>query len=186
MEITEVRISRRTEEEGKLKGYAAVTFDDVFVVRDLKIIEGKKGLFVAMPSQKIQAPCPKCKKKNAIRSKFCNDCGVKLPQKEKTRRELHRDIAHPVNSDMRSYLQKVIIEAYQANDTKPYDENEGYTELSEDQDASIEESREIRVEKPAQPDDYLSTPSLALGERSSKAEYSDEESSEILDTIERK
>ena len=43
MEITEVRISRRTEEEGKLKGYAAVTFDDVFVVRDLKIIEGKKG-----------------------------------------------------------------------------------------------------------------------------------------------
>ena len=185
MEITEVRISRRTEEDGKLKGYAAVTFDDVFVVRDLKIIEGKKGLFVAMPSQKIQAPCPKCKKKNAIRSKFCNDCGVKLPQKEKTRRELHRDIAHPVNSDMRSYLQKVIIEAYQANDTKPYDENEGYSEMEEMEGAS-EENREIRMEKPVQPDDYLSTPSLALGERSSKTEYSDEESSEILDTIERK
>ena len=51
MKITDVRI-RRLEAEGKLKAYAAVTFDDCFVVHNIKVIEGKSGLFVAMPSRK--------------------------------------------------------------------------------------------------------------------------------------
>ena len=51
MEITEVRIFPM-EEEDKLKAYATVTFDDCFVIRDLKIIEGNGGIFVAMPSKK--------------------------------------------------------------------------------------------------------------------------------------
>ncbi|MFH0799646.1 MAG: septation regulator SpoVG [Pseudomonadota bacterium] len=50
MEITEVRVF--PVEEEKLKGYATITFDNCFVVRDLKIIAGTKGLFVAMPSKK--------------------------------------------------------------------------------------------------------------------------------------
>ena len=51
MEITEVRIFLRDEE--KLKAYATVTFDNAFVVRNLRIIKGDKGLFVAMPSKKM-------------------------------------------------------------------------------------------------------------------------------------
>jgi stage V sporulation protein G len=50
MEITEVRVFPVNEE--KLKAYATVTFDDCFVVRDLKVIHGNTGLFVAMPSKK--------------------------------------------------------------------------------------------------------------------------------------
>lgn len=50
MEITEVRVFPVNEE--KLKAYATVTFDDCFVVRDLKVIHGNSGLFVAMPSKK--------------------------------------------------------------------------------------------------------------------------------------
>jgi stage V sporulation protein G len=50
MEITEVRISLRNDD--KLKAFASVTFDDCFVVRGLKIIEGANGTFVAMPSRK--------------------------------------------------------------------------------------------------------------------------------------
>jgi len=50
MEITEVNINLRDEE--KLKAFANVTFDDVFVVRGLKVINGSKGLFVCMPSRK--------------------------------------------------------------------------------------------------------------------------------------
>ncbi|EKD27159.1 MAG: hypothetical protein ACD_79C00837G0003 [uncultured bacterium] len=176
MEITEIRISRRTQGDGKLKGYAAVTFDDVFVVRDLKIIEGKKGLFVAMPSQKIQAPCPKCKKKNALRSKFCNECGQRLPLKEKTRREIHRDIAHPVNSDMRSYLQKVIIEAYQANQGSVDDNSDHF-----DDSDSYDDSDHGTVESTT--DDYLSTTSLKDEERVSKKDV-ETSSKELLDTIE--
>ena len=50
MEITDVRVY--PVEEEKLKGYATITFDNCFVVRDVKIIYGPKGLFVAMPSKK--------------------------------------------------------------------------------------------------------------------------------------
>ncbi|MGM0607852.1 MAG: septation regulator SpoVG [Candidatus Muiribacteriota bacterium] len=52
MEITDVRI-RKVNGDGKLKAYVSITFDDIFVIHDLKIIEGKKGPFVAMPSKKM-------------------------------------------------------------------------------------------------------------------------------------
>ena len=51
MQVTEIRI-RKVEGEGKLKAYVTVTFDDCFVVHNVKIIEGKAGLFIAMPSRK--------------------------------------------------------------------------------------------------------------------------------------
>lgn len=51
MQITDVRI-RKVEGEGKLKAYVTVTFDDCFVVHNVKIIEGSSGLFIAMPSRK--------------------------------------------------------------------------------------------------------------------------------------
>ena len=178
MEVTEIRISRRTQGDGKLKGYAAVTFDDVFVVRDLKIIEGKKGLFVAMPSQKVQVPCPKCRKKNAVRSKYCNECGASLPIKDRTKREVHRDIAHPVNSDMRSYLQKVIIEAFEANQETTSDEN--YEETANDSTGNETEEVSVSTSETSS-DDYLSTPSL---DEEDRVLVESEPTQELLDTIE--
>ena len=52
MNITDVRI-RKGGEEGKMKAIASVTFDDEFVVHDIKVIEGRNGLFIAMPSRKM-------------------------------------------------------------------------------------------------------------------------------------
>ncbi|NLV87964.1 MAG: septation regulator SpoVG [Tissierellia bacterium] len=52
MKITDVRL-RKISEEGKMKAIVSVTFDDEFVVHDIKIIEGQNGLFVAMPSRKM-------------------------------------------------------------------------------------------------------------------------------------
>lgn len=52
MEITDIKI-RKVENSGKMKGIVSVTFDNVFVVHDMKIIEGQNGLFIAMPSRKI-------------------------------------------------------------------------------------------------------------------------------------
>lgn len=52
MNITDVRI-RRLKDDGKMKAVVSVTFEDVFVVHDIKIIEGQSGLFVAMPSRKV-------------------------------------------------------------------------------------------------------------------------------------
>ncbi len=51
MQITDVRI-RKVEKEGKMRAVVSITIDDEFVVHDIKVIEGEKGLFIAMPSRK--------------------------------------------------------------------------------------------------------------------------------------
>ncbi len=57
MEITEVRIKLMEESEDRLRAFCSITFDNCFVVRDLKIIEGSHGPFVAMPSRKLTHRC---------------------------------------------------------------------------------------------------------------------------------
>jgi len=123
MEITEVKIFLKESPDKKLKAYATITIDNAFVVRNVKVIEGNKGLFVAMPSRKIKEPCSKCGFRNAVRSKFCNQCGANLPVREQkigpikddaVRQSEHRDIAHPITAECREYIQKKILEAYDA------------------------------------------------------------------------
>ncbi len=80
MQITDIRI-RVVDTDSKMKAVASVTFDDAFVVHDIKIIEGEQGLFIAMPSRK-------------------------------TRDNEYRDIAHPINGEMRNQLSNAIIERY--------------------------------------------------------------------------
>lgn len=121
MEITEVRVFLKDSPDKKLKAYVTVTFDNAFVVRNIKVIESANGLFIAMPSRKIKHPCPKCGFKNEIRSKYCNQCGTSLPsiispggQGTTANAQLeHKDIAHPINQSFREYLQKRILEAYE-------------------------------------------------------------------------
>lgn len=81
MQITDIRI-RKVEKEGKMKAVVSITIDEEFVVHDIKIIEGEKGLFIAMPSRK------------AADGEY-------------------RDIAHPINSETREQIQKLILEKYQ-------------------------------------------------------------------------
>lgn len=81
MTITDVRI-RKVEKEGKMRAVVSITIDDEFVVHDIKIIEGEKGLFIAMPSRK------------AADGEY-------------------RDIAHPINSQTRDSMQRMILEKYQ-------------------------------------------------------------------------
>ena len=52
MDVTDVRI-RKIDDEGKMKAVASVTFDGEFVVHDIKVIDGRNGLFIAMPSKKM-------------------------------------------------------------------------------------------------------------------------------------
>ncbi|MDI3298444.1 MAG: septation regulator SpoVG [Bacillota bacterium] len=54
MEVTEVRV-RRLNGQGRVRGSASVTFDDAFVVHDIRIVEGEHGLFIAMPSRRTPA-----------------------------------------------------------------------------------------------------------------------------------
>jgi stage V sporulation protein G len=127
MEINEVRIFFKDSPDKKLRGYATVTFDSAFVVRNIKIIEGNSGTFIAMPSRKLKSACPKCGYRNEIKSKYCNQCAAQLPavtrpttseQEGEGAQSEHRDIAHPITQAFRDYLQKKVLEAYEAQKAK--------------------------------------------------------------------
>ena len=129
MEITEVKIFMKEGQDKKLKAYATLTFDNMFVVRNVKVIEGTKGLFVAMPSRKVKEPCPKCNFRNVVRSKYCNNCGATLPMTEHkapasggegmVRESEHKDIAHPITAECRDYIQTKVLEAYDKEKKSP-------------------------------------------------------------------
>src|SRR5450755_3890408 len=117
--ITEVRIKLMEDnnENERLQAFCSVTFDDAYVVRDLKIIEGTKGSFVAMPSRKLTDRCQGCGSKNHLRARFCNSCGGKLDEDRATRDadgrvKLHADIAHPINSACREIIQGAVLKAF--------------------------------------------------------------------------
>lgn len=94
MKITEVRIFPRRDGDKKLKAFVTMTLDDCFVIRDVKVIEGNKGLFVAMPSRKVEKR------------------GDSEPAE--VSRVDHRDIAHPITTDCREYIQRTVLDAYYA------------------------------------------------------------------------
>ncbi len=117
MRITEVRIKLTEETDDRLQAFCSITFDDAFVVRDLKIIEGTNGPFVAMPSRKLTAHCPRCRSKNHLRAVYCNQCGTKQDadravKDQDGRAKLYADIAHPINSECREMIQDRVVAAY--------------------------------------------------------------------------
>jgi stage V sporulation protein G len=81
MKITSVNIRKVEIENSRMKGIASVLLDDSFAVHDIRIIEGEKGLFIAMPSKKT-------------------------PTGD------YRDIAHPINPEIRAMFEDKIIEEY--------------------------------------------------------------------------
>jgi stage V sporulation protein G len=120
VEITEVRIKLMEDNSGsneRLQAFCSITFDDMFVIRDLKIIEGAKGFFVAMPSRKLTDRCHNCGTKNHLRSRFCNQCGCRLDENRALRdadgrAKLHADIAHPINTMCREKIQSAVLASY--------------------------------------------------------------------------
>ena len=80
MRITDVRV-RRITQSGKMKAVVLITLDNEFVVHDIKVIDGEKGLFIAMPSRKSADG-------------------------------EYRDIAHPINADMRKLVEDTILQTY--------------------------------------------------------------------------
>ena len=137
MVITEVRIKLMEDNNERLQAFCSVTFDDCFVIRDLKIIEGTKGSFVAMPSRKLTDRCPGCGSKNHLRARNCNQCGARLDEDRATRgadgrAKLHADIAHPINSACREVIQSAVLKAY--NDERERSKQPGYVCRYDDYD----------------------------------------------------
>ena len=117
MQITEVRIKLAPDNKERLLAFASITFDGCWVTRDLKIIDGNKGTFIAMPSRKLTDRCPDCKCKNPVQANFCSRCGIDLPPDrakidEAGHRKLYADIAHPISSAYRSLVEKAVLDEY--------------------------------------------------------------------------
>lgn len=116
MEITEVRIKMADGNDERLRAFCSITFDNSFVVRDIKIIDGPSGLFVAMPARQATTSCAKCRSKNSTRSNYCGHCGDKLsrPADHGLGEKLYADIAHPINPTCRDQIQSKILAAFLA------------------------------------------------------------------------
>ncbi len=146
MQITEVRIKLMDDgcQNGneRLHAFGSITFDDAFVVRDLKIIEGTKGLFVAMPSRKLTDRC-RCGTKNPLRSRYCTSCGNQLDENRALRgtdgrAKLHADIAHPINQACREQIQSAVLEEYLAERERA--KQPGYISSYDDWDSFSDET----------------------------------------------
>lgn len=117
MNITEVRVKLTEEKKNRVQAFCSITIDNDFVVRDLKVIDGNKGSFVAMPSRKLTDRCKKCGCKNYLRAQYCNDCGTKLDENRASssvmgRFKLYADTAHPINSGCRDEIEKKVLAAF--------------------------------------------------------------------------
>ena len=93
MQVTSVSVRKIEKEGSRMKGIASIVLDDSFAVHDIRVIQGDKGLFIAMPSRK-------------------------------TATGGYRDIAHPINPDVRKMLEDAIIEAYNNAEDAPVAEAE--------------------------------------------------------------
>jgi len=127
MHLTEIRINLCPGgHASRLKAFCSLTFDNTFVVRDVKLIDGHDGLFVAMPSRKLADHCPRCTEKNHLRAKFCNQCGTRLDPERAARSrngngmsmnlrpKLHADIAHPISVSSRREIENQVVQAYRS------------------------------------------------------------------------
>ncbi len=135
-----MRVFLKDSPDKKLKAYATVTFDNAFVVRNIKVIEGGGGLFIAMPSRKLKSACPKCGFRNEVKSKYCNQCAAQLPAVSRPisqdhdasgSQSEHRDIAHPITQTFREYLQKKVLEGYESEKAR------GPSAVSKDKDFDL-------------------------------------------------
>jgi|GEM_PF-106574 len=142
VQVTEVRIKLMEGSEDRLRAFCSITLDHSFVIRDLKVIDGASGPFVAMPSRKLSGHCSRCNYKNHLRAAYCNQCGTKLkvmvpadsPQK------LYADVAHPVNSDCREMISAAVLTEFGAELARAA--QPGYRSRYDDDFEAISESHD--------------------------------------------
>ena len=132
MNITDVRVKLAPGPHGpaeapvddgaanRLLAFCAITIDACFVVRDLRLIRGSGGPFVAMPSRKITARCDDCGGKTPLRAKYCGECGAaqnggpdEVAVDRDGRTKLHADVAHPINPSCRAMVHAEVLAAYE-------------------------------------------------------------------------
>ena len=156
MNITDVRVRLLSSENDRLKAFCSVTLDGEFVIKDIKVIDGPNGTFVAMPSRKLADRCPRCSTKNPLRARYCSQCGKKLPSRrvpidEGGRPKLHADIAHPITLRCREELQKRLLSAFAAEVEKSKSPDYRPASIYTPDELDLDERPEIQPPTPPPP-----------------------------------
>ena len=120
LNISDVRVNLAAGTDAdKLKAYCSITIDECFMVRGIRLIDGAKGMFVAMPSRKTQLSCDDCGHKNPVSNGFCGKCGRKITKKHRGQRDLvdpdkleRIDVAHPLNAECRQQILDALLSAF--------------------------------------------------------------------------
>jgi stage V sporulation protein G len=119
--ITSVYVKLADEPgERRLRAFCTVVLNDAVAIHDLRVIEGSKGPFVAMPSRKVCDRCKTCGGKNNLQARYCGHCGWRLDESRvipglcdsEGRPKLHADVAHPVHEQARRWIEDHVLEAY--------------------------------------------------------------------------
>lgn len=116
MKITDVRLRKVNNQDTRMKALVSVTFDESFVIHDLRVIDGNNGLFVAMPSKRT-------------------------PDGE------FRDIAHPINSDMRKHVQEEVMRVYEETADAAEEKTEQASEPTVESDPADDEETAVQVDE---------------------------------------
>ncbi len=190
MEITEVRVKLVEKSRERLRAFCSVTFDGAFVVRDLKVIGSGagEGVFVAMPSRKLCDRCPRCRAKNHLRARFCNECGAKLGDHRVSkdshgRAKIHADVAHPINTECRERIQSAVLKAYEqeverskAPDYKPAKFDDMEEVFVDDLEPAVAEAPQDRSPSPRRPQVVEEADELEEVSKESESAFSDYDS----------
>jgi len=110
MRITKVTVTPVLKDGSRLGGYASIVFDDMFQVKNIRIINGKDGAFIVYPNKEVLRPCPKCKAMTSYRHNYCYNCGdtlaVIIPAAK------YKDICFPVTKEFNDIVAKTILDEY--------------------------------------------------------------------------
>ena len=111
MKITSVEVVLAPDAENAIvQAYVSLVFDDMFKVSDFRVVRVRERIWVAMPSRKEKAYCPKCDFINNFNARFCNRCGTPQPT-TKPEKAFH-DIVFPTTVAMKRYIETEVLAAY--------------------------------------------------------------------------
>ena len=112
MRVTDVRLTLCQPNQERFLAHCSVIIDNAFVIHDVKIIDGSRGIFVAMPSHKITGHCAYCNGKNHLLARYCNKCGNRLDPSIHAHAKIYADTVHPVNNIARQEFSEAVLDSY--------------------------------------------------------------------------
>lgn len=116
MKITKINVKQVFKEKSRLKAYVNVVLDDCLEIRNIRIIQGKKDLFVVMPNKENFRMCPFCGNKTSWKDQYCKSCGKELSVMIPSVK--FKDVVRPLTPDFARYFTSEILSAYKKHVVK--------------------------------------------------------------------